>query len=127
MTDARTSLDERENAGKGGRRRLDRLARAIRDADCAQRSCVAQAANAIAQKRKSSFPWRAARAGHINITVDTVNHVAHTATFMRVLPQNGVAVGLVVRGTCSSLGGALAWCAVPGRRERQGRGLPRPL
>jgi hypothetical protein len=58
--------------------------------------------------------------GHIDITVDSVNHIAHTRTFMEGLPQNGVAVALVVRGTCSSLGGVL-WRGVPIQADANGK------
>jgi hypothetical protein len=58
--------------------------------------------------------------GHINITFDTVERVAHTSTFMDGMPQNGVAVALVVRGTCSSIGGVL-WRGVPFQADANGK------
>lgn len=58
--------------------------------------------------------------GHIDITFDTINHVAHTSTFMDGLPQHGVAVALVVRGSCGSLGGVL-WRGVPFQADANGK------
>jgi Cu/Zn superoxide dismutase len=58
--------------------------------------------------------------GHIDITFDTINHVAHTSTFMDGLPQNGVAIALVVRGTCSEIGGVL-WRGVPFEADANGK------
>jgi len=58
--------------------------------------------------------------GHMDITFDTVERVAHTSTFMDGLPQNGVAVALVVRGTCNELGGVL-WRGVPFQADANGK------
>jgi hypothetical protein len=58
--------------------------------------------------------------GHIDITFDTINRVAHTSTFMDGLPQNGVAVALVVRGTCNELGGVL-WRGAPFQADANGK------
>jgi hypothetical protein len=58
--------------------------------------------------------------GHIDITFDSINHVAHTSTFMDGLPQNGVAIALVVRGTCSEIGGVL-WRGVPFEADANGK------
>jgi hypothetical protein len=58
--------------------------------------------------------------GHIDITFDTVEGVAHTSTFMDGLPQNGVAVALVVRGTCNEIGGVL-WRGVPFQADANGK------
>jgi hypothetical protein len=58
--------------------------------------------------------------GHIDISFDTVECVAHTSTFMDGLPQNGVAVALVVRGSCSSVGGVL-WRGVPFQADANGK------
>jgi hypothetical protein len=58
--------------------------------------------------------------GHMDITFDTINHVAHTSTFMDGLPQNGVAVALVVRGDCNSIGGVL-WRGVPMQADANGK------
>src|SRR5262249_489614 len=58
--------------------------------------------------------------GHIDITTDTINHVAHTATFMDGLPQNGVAIALIVRGSCSNVGGVL-WRGVPFQADANGK------
>jgi hypothetical protein len=58
--------------------------------------------------------------GHIDITFDTVERVAHTSTFMDGMPQNGVGVALVVRGTCSSIGGVL-WRGVPFQADANGK------
>ena len=41
--------------------------------------------------------------GHIDITFDTVERVAHTSTFMDGMPQNGVGVALVVRVASRSM------------------------
>jgi hypothetical protein len=58
--------------------------------------------------------------GHIDITFDTINHVAHTSAFIDGLPQNGVAIALVVRGDCNSVGGVL-WRGVAMQADANGK------
>ncbi len=58
--------------------------------------------------------------GHIDILFDTVDHVAHTSTFMDGMPQNGVGVALVVRGDCNNIGGVL-WRGVPFKADANGK------
>jgi Cu/Zn superoxide dismutase len=87
-------------------------------ADQAQASAQAQSPTvALAQ---GSAGLTHSPIGHMDITFDTINHVAHTSTFVDGMPQNGVGVALVVRGDCNSIGGVL-WRGVPMQADANGK------
>ena len=85
-----------------------------------QAQAPAQAQGPVVALAQGNAQLKHSPTGHINITFDTVERVAHTSTSMDGLPQNGVAVALVVRGTCSSIGGVL-WRGVPFQADANGK------